>query len=117
MIFFLVTGAGMDVSVIPKIGIIGLVYIIVRVVGKMIGANLGARMSHAHEKVRKYLGIGLIPQAGVAIGLAMMCSSVVPEYSNQIMAVVVCGTIIYELVGPILTKIMFQKTGEIKKES
>lgn len=117
MIFFLVTGAGMDVSVIPKIGIIGLVYIIVRVVGKMIGANLGARMSHAHENVRKYLGIGLIPQAGVAIGLAMMCSSVVPEYSNQIMAVVVCGTIIYELVGPILTKIMFQKTGEIKKES
>lgn len=117
MIFFLVTGAGMDISVIPKIGIIGLVYIIVRVVGKMIGANLGARMSHAHENVRKYLGIGLIPQAGVAIGLAMMCSSVVPEYSNQIMAVVVCGTIIYELVGPILTKIMLQKTGEIKKES
>ena len=52
-----------------------------------------------------------------AIGLAMMCSSVVPKYANQIMAVVVCGTIIYELVGPIVTKIMLVKVGEIKPEN
>ena len=117
MLFFFVTGAGMDISVLPKIGVIGVVYIIVRVIGKLLGANLGARISHADKNVRKYLGIGLIPQAGVAIGLAMMCSSVVPEYANQITAVVVCGTIIYELIGPIVTKMMLVKIGEIKPEN
>ena len=117
MLFFFVTGAGLDVKVIPTIGVIGVVYIVVRVIGKLVGANLGARICHAHENVRKYLGVGLIPQAGVAIGLAMMCSSVVPEYANQITAVVICGTIIYEIVGPIVTKLMLVKIGEIKPEN
>ena len=107
----------MDISVLPTIGVIGVVYIIVRVLGKLVGANLGARICHADKNVRKYLGIGLIPQAGVAIGLAMMCSSVVPKYANQIMAVVVCGTIIYELIGPIVTKVMLVRIGEIKPEN
>ncbi|MCI9125976.1 MAG: cation:proton antiporter [Eubacterium sp.] len=114
MLFFFVTGAGMDISILPKVGLIGVVYIIVRVIGKMLGAFIGGRISHAAPDVQKYLGIGLIPQAGVAIGLAMMCGSVVPEYANEITAVVVCGTIIYELVGPILTKVMLVKIGEIK---
>ncbi len=114
MLFFFVTGAGMDISILPKVGLIGVVYIIVRVIGKMLGAFIGGRVSHADSNVQKYLGIGLIPQAGVAIGLAMMCGSVVPEYANEITAVVVCGTIIYELIGPILTKVMLVKIGEIK---
>ena len=114
MLFFFVTGAGMDISILPKVGLIGVVYIIVRVIGKMLGAFIGGRVSHADSNVQKYLGIGLIPQAGVAIGLAMMCGSVVPEYANEITAVVVCVTIIYELIGPILTKVMLVKIGEIK---
>ncbi len=114
MLFFFVTGAGLDISILPKVGLIGVVYIIVRVIGKMLGAFIGGRVSHADSNVQKYLGIGLIPQAGVAIGLAMMCGSVVPEYANEITAVVVCGTIIYELIGPILTKVMLVKIGEIK---
>ena len=114
MLFFFVTGAGMNISILPKVGLIGVVYIIVRVIGKMLGAFIGGRVSHADSNVQKYLGIGLIPQAGVAIGLAMMCGSVVPEYANEITAVVVCGTIIYELIGPILTKVMLVKIGEIK---
>ena len=117
MLFFFVTGAGMDISILPKVGLIGVVYIIVRVIGKMMGAFIGGKLSHADSNVQKYLGVGLIPQAGVAIGLAMMCGSVVPEYANEITAVVVCGTIIYELVGPILTKIMLVKIGEIKPDA
>ena len=115
MLFFFVTGAGMDLSILPRIGSIGIVYIIVRVIGKMIGAIIGGKISNAHPDVQKYLGIGLIPQAGVAIGLAMMCGTVVPEYAGEIMAVVVCGTIIYELVGPIMTKVTLTKIGEIKQ--
>lgn len=116
MLFFFVTGAGMDISILPKIGMIGVIYIVVRVVGKMLGAFFGAKISHADANVQKYIGIGLIPQAGVAIGLAMMCGSVVPDFANKIMAVVVCGTIIYELVGPIMTKMMLIKIGEIKQD-
>lgn len=115
MLFFFVTGAGMDISILPKVGLLGVVYIGVRVVGKMTGAFLGGKLSKAHPNVQKYIGIGLIPQAGVAIGLAMMCGAVVPEYANEITAVVVCGTVIYELVGPILTKLMLVKIGEIKQ--
>ena len=115
MMFFLVTGAGMDISILPTIGIMGAVYIIFRVIGKLMGAFLGGKLSHAHPDVQKYLGFGLIPQAGVAIGLAMMCGSVVPNYARQITAVVVCGTIIYELLGPILTKMILTKIGEIKE--
>jgi Kef-type K+ transport system membrane component KefB len=114
MLFFFVTGAGMDLSILPNIGSIGIVYIAVRVLGKMFGATIGGKISNAHPDVQKYLGIGLIPQAGVAIGLAMMCGTVVPEYAGEIMAVVVCGTIIYELVGPIMTKVTLTKIGEIK---
>lgn len=115
MLFFFVTGAGMDVSILPSIGVIGLVYIVFRVVGKIAGAFLGGKVSNAHPNVQKYLGIGLIPQAGVAIGLAMMCGSVVPAYAKQITAVVVCGTIIYELIGPVMTKVTLTKIGEIKE--
>ena len=117
MLFFFVTGAGMDLSILPSIGLIGVIYIIVRVIGKMVGAALGGRLSHADVNVQKYLGIGLIPQAGVAIGLAMLCGSVIPQYAKEITAVVVCGTIIYELVGPVLTKVMLVKIGEIKPEA
>ena len=114
MLFFFVTGAGMDITILPTIGIMGAVYIIFRVIGKLVGAFWGGKISKANPNVQKYLGIGLIPQAGVAIGLAMMCGSVVPQYAKQITAVVVCGTIIYELVGPILTKVTLTKIGEIK---
>lgn len=115
MLFFFVTGAGMDISIIPTVGVIGVVYIIVRVIGKLIGAAIGGRLCHAPSNVQKYLGIGLIPQAGVAIGLAMMCGSVVPDYANEITAVVICGTVIYELVGPVMTKVMLSRIGEIKQ--
>ena len=114
MLFFFVTGAGMDISILPQVGLLGIVYIVVRVLGKMLGAYVGGKVSHADVRVQKYLGIGLIPQAGVAIGLAMMCGSVVPEYADKITAVVICGTIIYELIGPIFTKKMLVKIGEIK---
>lgn len=117
MLFFFVSGAGIDLSILPSIGFIGVLYIVFRVIGKMAGAALGGQLSKAEPNVKKYLGIGLIPQAGVAIGLATMSASVVPEYTKMITAVVLCGTVIYELVGPIMTKVMLTKIGEIKPDA
>ena len=117
MMFFFMSGAGLDIGILPTIGALGCLYIVFRVVGKLVGAAIGGKLSKAEPNVRKFLGIGLIPQAGVAIGLASMSGAIVPQYSSRITAVVLCGTVIYELVGPVLTKITLTHIGEIKKEA
>ena len=67
----------------------------------------------APENVRKYLGPMLIPQAGVAIGLTTLAETLVPNHAAEITAIVLVGTLVYELVGPIVTKMALQKAGEI----
>lgn len=114
MLFFFVSGAELDLSILPAVGIIGVLYIVFRVIGKYVGAAVGAKLSHAQPIVAKYLGYTLIPQAGVAIGLAGLATKVMPEYGSQIQTIILCGTIIYELCGPVITKIALKKAGEIE---
>lgn len=114
MMFFVVSGAGLNISILPSIGLIGVVYILFRVAGKMLGAYTGARIMKAPKEVSNYLGITLIPQAGVAIGLATASQTLVPAYAEQITAVVLAGTLVYELVGPVLTKWALTKAGDIE---
>ncbi len=114
MIFFVVSGAKLDISIIPSIGLIGVVYIVARVIGKYGGAWVGAALTKAPRAVRNYLGLALIPQAGVAIGLTIVADRVVPEYAGEIRAVILCATLIYELTGPLISKIALTKSGEIE---
>ena len=79
----------------------------------MLGAYIGAKISHASEAICKYIGPTLIPQAGVAIGLTMVAQSVVPHHADKIRAVILCATLVYEIVGPVITKISLVKAGEI----
>lgn len=113
MLFFFISGAELNLTILPAVGIIGILYIVFRVVGKVSGAAIGAKISKSEPEVRKYLGYTLIPQAGVAIGLASVSMSVVPEYGQKIRTIVLCGTVIYELVGPLVTKLALKKAGEI----
>lgn len=113
LLFFAVSGAQLNVTVIPQIGLIGILYVVFRVGGKIFGAWLGAKIMHSPPNVAKYLGPTLVPQAGVAIGLTIVAQTAVPEYAGQIRAVILCGTLIYELIGPALTKISLEKAGEI----
>ena len=114
MMFFFLSGAALDISIIPSVGIIGAIYIVMRVIGKMLGSFAGAKISKADKKVQKYLGFTLIPQAGVAIGLATTAMSIVPNYGSMIRTIILCGTVIYELTGPVITKLALKKAGEIK---
>lgn len=114
MLFFLVSGAELDVTILPKIGIIGVIYVVFRCVGKISGAYIGAKLSHAEPVVQKWLGFTLIPQEGVAIGLSIVAMSVVPAYGSTIRAIILCSTLIYELVGPVISKLVLIKAGEIK---
>ena len=111
--FFVLSGADMDISVLPSIGLAGTLYLLLRVAGKVGGAWLGARIGRAPAAVRKYLGPALVPQAGVAIGLSLAATQVIPEYGATIRAVVLCATILYEMVGPVATKLSLKKAGEI----
>ena len=113
MLFFVASGADLKLSVLPAVGLVGIIYIVVRVVGKMFGASLGAIVCKADKNIRKYLGPALVPQAGVAIGLSLAASSVVPEHASEIRTVILCGTLIYELVGPVIAKTCLKKAGEI----
>ena len=116
ILFFVISGAELKLSVIPQIGIIGVIYIVLRVAGKMVGATTGAAMCKCEKNIKKYLGPALLPQAGVAIGLSLAATKIVPQYATEIRTVILCGTLIYELIGPMVTKISLKKAGEIKED-
>lgn len=114
MLFFVLSGAGLDLAVLPTVGLLGVLYLAARSVGKWFGAYMGARMVKADPNIRKYLGITLLPQAGVAIGMAQIAMTALPQYGAAIRAVVLCATLVYELVGPVATKIALTRAGEIR---
>ena len=116
MLFFVISGADLNVAVLPSLGLLGVVYIVTRVVGKYFGAYIGCTISKTSHKIRKYLGLSLIPQAGVAIGIAQLVVKELPEYGASIQAVILCATLIYELIGPVITKYSLLKAGEIVVE-
>ena len=117
MLFFVASGAELKLSVIPTIGVVGVIYVVLRVAGKMFGAFFGASVCRSEKNIRRWLGPALIPQAGVAIGLSLVATNVVPDYGAEIRTVILCGTLIYELIGPAVTKFCLKKAGEIKEIS
>ncbi len=114
LMFFVVSGMELDITVLPSVGLIGILYIIVRVAGKVSGAYIGAVVMKAEDAVKKYIGFTLVPQAGVAIGLSLLAAQLLPQYGPTIRAVVLSATFIYELTGPAITKTALKKAGEIK---
>lgn len=118
LMFFVVSGMNLNLTILPQIGLIGMIYIVVRVIGKISGAYIGSRLMKAPSVVRKYLGLSLIPQAGVAIGLALITARILPQYAETIQAVILGATFIYELIGPVTTKVSLQKQerSRIRKE-
>lgn len=116
LLFFVISGADIDLSVLSTVGLLGVVYILARSLGKYFGAFLGASIVRQEKPIRNYLGITLLPQAGVAIGMSQIAVAALPEYGPQIRAVVLSATVIYELVGPLLTKLVLTRAGEIIPE-
>lgn len=112
-LFFVISGAELDLHVLSTVGILGLLYILARSLGKYFGARVGASVVKSEPKIRKYLGLTLLPQAGVAIGMAQVVITKLPEYGAEIRAVVLCATLVYELIGPVITRIALERSGEI----
>ncbi len=117
LLFFLVAGANLEVLSIYSLGILGILYVVTRLPGEMLGAFAGASLAKADSTVRKYIGLGLAPQAGVAIGLALYAKNYFPgAIGEMILSTIIVTTIIYELIGPVLVRVSLEKAGEIGRE-
>ena len=120
MMFFVISGASLDLSIFfSEKGLVVLaiagVYLVCRVIGKYSGAFAGATLTRCEPEVRKYLGLTLVPQAGVAIGLATTASTLFGTHESgaMILAAILTSTLVYELVGPLVSKYALQKAGQI----
>ena len=117
ILFFVLSGAELELSVFASLSvvIIGIVYIISRSAGKISGAFASASLMKCDKNIIKYLGITLLPQAGVALGMAIKARALGPQ-GDIVANITLFAVLIYELVGPLLTKIALTKAGDIKPE-
>ena len=119
MLFFVLIGSRLDFSILMTMGSVGIIYFIFRLFGKYFGAFTGAYIAKVPDKVRKNIGLCLFSQAGVAIGLAL---SIDIEFSNynlraqqlgtSIVTIITASTLIFQIIGPIMTKYALFKAKE-----
>lgn len=117
ILFFVISGAELDLSVFAQwtVIVVGIIYIIARSLGKYYGANISARITKSDPNIIKYLGITLLPQAGVALGMAIKAIELGPD-GAIVRNITLFAVLIYEIVGPFLTKMALTKAGDIKEE-
>lgn len=115
VLFFVLSGAELDLRVFQSLAVvgIGLVYILARSAGKILGAGVSSRLMGCQETVCKYLGITLLPQAGVALGMSVTVAADFGAEGEIIRSIVLFSVLVYELVGPLLTKLALTSAGEI----
>ena len=121
ILFFCLAGAHMKIAELPSLGIIGVLYIICRSAGKILGASIGGAIGKVESKITKYIGIGILSQAGVAIGLSLIVRNEFIELGTEhavrigtsVLTTVTATCIFFELIGPILTKFALERAGEI----
>ncbi len=119
IVFFFIAGAHLQLSMLPSMGVLGLIYILCRIGGLMGGAYVGAAVSRQSAIIRNYLGFGILSQAGVAIGLSILAASELRGLGQQgqslavaVVNTVAATTIVFEIIGPIATKFAVTKAGE-----
>ena len=111
-IFFVIVGADLDVSSVVDMGMLGVVYLTGRSVGKFLGARLGSRILNLDANVQRYLGYGLMAQAGLAIGLMLSVEQRYPEYYPVLHAVILSSVTLFEMFGPVSARFAIVKSGE-----
>ncbi len=116
LFFFLLSGLHLDISTMPHATALIAIFVLLRIMGKYIGANIGARIVNADRLIQKHTAGGLLPQAGIVIGLALSIyqKEEFKEISEILLTTIMGATIINELIGPIAAKYSLKKSGEIK---
>lgn len=115
--FFIISGMSLDVTALSTAGIIGVSYFLIRIVGKYGGAYMGCKVMGMLPAIKKYMGLALIPQAGVAIGLSFLGERLLPgEMGSLLLTIILSSSVLYELVGPACAKMSFFLSGTIRRE-
>lgn len=119
VLFFTLIGAKFNISVLPHIGALGILYIVLRTLGKYLGATFGAYMSGSEPKLYQNIGLGLLTQAGVAAGLALdaynrfiVLGPAGEALANTVLNVVTASIFVFEIIGPIACKLAVSRAGE-----
>ncbi|MBC8319026.1 MAG: cation:proton antiporter [Desulfobulbaceae bacterium] len=121
ILFFGLAGLHLNLTILSTLGILGLIYIVGRIFGKMAGTWIGAGCCHMDENIRRYLGFGILSQAGVAIGLALLIKQELSQIPGaemigiHILSSITATSIIFEIIGPLAARYALKKAGEIKK--
>lgn len=114
--FFIFSGMRMDISALKTVGIMGVSYFIMRIVGKYLGAYAGCALAHTDTKTRRYFGMALVPQAGVSIGLAFLGMRILPpQVGSDLCTIILTSSVLYELIGPACAKGALMLSGVINK--
>jgi Kef-type K+ transport system membrane component KefB len=116
ILFFVLSGTSLQVEEFGAAAGLTFAYVILRVLGRVLGGWLGSRFSEPSPHNRE-VGVALLPQAGIAIGMALVVSQRVPDVGGVILTATVAGTIVFEIVGPILTRLVLTRSGESHEES
>ena len=114
ILFFVLAGAALDMSALLAVGLAGGAYVALRIVGRLLGGWPGGLISGAPPNIRRWIGLALLPQAGVAMGMALIAVQRFPEHRDLIMPVVIGATVLFELFGPILARLALVRSGEAR---
>lgn len=116
-IFFIVSGMNLDLYALKTVGVIGVSYFAVRIIGKYAGTYVSCLFTRTSREIRNYMGLALIPQAGVAIGLAFLGQRLLPKETGSLMlAIILSSSVLYEMIGPICAKLALVLSGSIPSE-
>lgn len=117
-LFFVVSGMNLNLPALKTVGFIGLGFFVFRILGKILGAWLGAKAAGSSPVIQKYLGLALVPSAGVAIGLAALGQRILPTSSgNMLSAVILSTAILYEIIGPFCARLSLLLSGSIHSDT
>jgi Kef-type K+ transport system membrane component KefB len=109
MLFFVLAGASLEIEVAIEIGMLGILFIGLRSIGKVLGARIGGTLAHTDPTTNKWMGVALLPQAGVAIGMALVAGNYFPDHAQLLLSVVISSTVFFEIIGPIFTRMAIRQ--------
>ena len=115
ILFFILAGASLDIHALNATSLLGFAYILLRLLGRTIGAWGGGAICGAHPVLQQWMGMALWPQAGVALGMALLASQHFPTLTDVILPIAIGSTIIFELIGPLMTRIALTKAGFVQR--
>jgi Kef-type K+ transport system membrane component KefB len=111
ILFFFLAGSALELTALASIGFVGGAYVLLRVLGRLVGSWVGGGIAAADRATRNWMGMALLPQAGVALGMALVASEHFPQYRDVILPVVIGSTVFFEFLGPVMTRVSLRHAG------